>query len=110
MLDTLKDLWNFLKERKKWWLLPIIIVGQNVQAAAADARSEATYNDAAAVLLQTVTTPVAATEVAPVPTCWMNTEEPIGKATDELSGTVTVLAVLVTFIPTMASRSVRANV
>lgn len=31
-------------------LLPIIIVGQNVQAAAADARSEATYNDAAAVL------------------------------------------------------------
>ena len=31
-------------------LLPIIIVGQNVQATAADARSEATYNDAAAVL------------------------------------------------------------
>ena len=31
-------------------LLPIIIVGQNGQAAAADARSEATYNDAAAVL------------------------------------------------------------
>ena len=31
-------------------LLPIIIVGQNVQAAAADARSQATYNDAAAVL------------------------------------------------------------
>ena len=31
-------------------LLPIIIVGQNVQAAAADARSEATYEDAAAVL------------------------------------------------------------
>jgi hypothetical protein len=31
-------------------LLPIIIVGQNAQAAAADARSEATYNDAAAVL------------------------------------------------------------
>ena len=31
-------------------LLPIIIVGQNVQAAAADARSEATYKDAAAVL------------------------------------------------------------
>jgi hypothetical protein len=31
-------------------LLPIIIVGQNVQAAAADARSEATYNDAVAVL------------------------------------------------------------
>jgi hypothetical protein len=31
-------------------LLPIIIVGQNVQATAADARSEATYKDAAAVL------------------------------------------------------------
>jgi hypothetical protein len=31
-------------------LLPIIIVGQNVQAAAADARAEATYTDAAAVL------------------------------------------------------------
>ena len=31
-------------------LLPIIIVGQNVQAAAADTRAEATYNDAAAVL------------------------------------------------------------
>ena len=31
-------------------LLPIVIVGQNVQAAAADARAEATYNDAAAVL------------------------------------------------------------
>jgi hypothetical protein len=31
-------------------LLPIIIVGQNVQAAAADARSEATYNDATAIL------------------------------------------------------------
>jgi hypothetical protein len=31
-------------------LLPIIIVGQNVQAAAADGRSEATYKDAAAVL------------------------------------------------------------
>jgi hypothetical protein len=31
-------------------LLPIIIVGQNVQAAAADARSLATYNDASAVL------------------------------------------------------------
>jgi len=31
-------------------LLPIIIVGQNIQAKAADARSEATYNDAAAVL------------------------------------------------------------
>jgi hypothetical protein len=31
-------------------LLPIIIVGQNVQAAAADARSQATYDDAVAVL------------------------------------------------------------
>jgi len=31
-------------------LLPIIIVGQNVQAAAADARSQATYDDADAVL------------------------------------------------------------
>jgi hypothetical protein len=31
-------------------LLPIIIVGQNVQAAASDARSQATYDDAAAVL------------------------------------------------------------
>ncbi len=33
-------------------LLPIIIVGQNVQAAAADARSLATYNDASAVLAE----------------------------------------------------------
>lgn len=31
-------------------LLPIIIVGQNVQAAAADARAQATYDDASAVL------------------------------------------------------------
>src|ERR1035437_5715758 len=31
-------------------LLPIIIVGQNGQAAAADARSQATYDDAVAVL------------------------------------------------------------
>ena len=31
-------------------LLPIIIVGQNVQAAATDARADATYKDAAAVL------------------------------------------------------------
>jgi hypothetical protein len=31
-------------------LLPIIIVGQNIQAKAADKRSEATYNDAVAVL------------------------------------------------------------
>lgn len=26
MLDLLKDLWAFMKERKKFWLLPIIIV------------------------------------------------------------------------------------
>jgi len=31
-------------------LLPIIIVGQNIQAAAADKRSEETYKDAEAVL------------------------------------------------------------
>ena len=31
-------------------LLPIIIVGQNIQAAASDARSQATFDDAAAVL------------------------------------------------------------
>ena len=31
-------------------LLPIIIIGQNVQAAAADAHSQATYEDAIAVL------------------------------------------------------------
>ncbi len=31
-------------------LLPIIIVGQNVQANASDARSQATYDDASAVL------------------------------------------------------------
>lgn len=33
-------------------LLPVIIVGQNIQANAADARAEATYNDAAAVLAE----------------------------------------------------------
>ncbi|EAU54066.1 DUF5989 family protein [Mariprofundus ferrooxydans] len=26
MLDLLKDLWDFMKERKKFWLAPIIIV------------------------------------------------------------------------------------
>lgn len=26
MLDLMKDLWVFMKERKKFWLLPIIIV------------------------------------------------------------------------------------
>ncbi len=31
-------------------LLPVIIVGQNIQAKAADSRAEATYNDASAVL------------------------------------------------------------
>lgn len=24
-MDVLKDLWGFLKERKKYWLLPIIL-------------------------------------------------------------------------------------
>ncbi|MDI6801167.1 MAG: DUF5989 family protein [Thermodesulfovibrionales bacterium] len=26
MLDLLKDLWGFLRERKKFWLLPMIII------------------------------------------------------------------------------------
>ena len=26
MIDFLKEIWEFLKERKKYWLLPIIIV------------------------------------------------------------------------------------
>ena len=26
MKDFLKDIWNFMKERKKWWLLPILLV------------------------------------------------------------------------------------
>jgi len=25
-MDTLKDLWNFMRERKKIWLAPVIIV------------------------------------------------------------------------------------
>jgi hypothetical protein len=25
-MEFLKDLWLFLKERKKWWLLPLLIV------------------------------------------------------------------------------------
>ncbi len=25
-MDFLIDLWNYLRERKKWWLLPIILV------------------------------------------------------------------------------------
>lgn len=36
-------------------LLSVIIVGRNVLAAAADNRSEATYNDADAVLHEAVT-------------------------------------------------------
>ena len=51
-------------------LLPIIIVGQNVQAAAADARSLATYNDASAVLeeakqIQAHLTPILAQRIRP---------------------------------------------
>ena len=26
MLDLLVDLWSFMKERKKFWLLPIILI------------------------------------------------------------------------------------
>ena len=26
MLDLLKDLWGFMRERKKFWLLPVILV------------------------------------------------------------------------------------
>lgn len=26
MLDLLKDLWEFMRERKKFWLAPIVIV------------------------------------------------------------------------------------
>ncbi len=33
-------------------LLPIIIVGQNIQAVSSDARSTATYNDASAILAE----------------------------------------------------------
>lgn len=25
-MDFLKDIWNFMRERKKYWLVPIIIV------------------------------------------------------------------------------------
>jgi hypothetical protein len=25
-MEFLKDLWHFLKERKKWWLLPLMIL------------------------------------------------------------------------------------
>lgn len=24
--NLLKELWDFMKERKKWWLLPIVII------------------------------------------------------------------------------------
>lgn len=26
MLEFLSEFWDFLKERKKWWLLPIVLV------------------------------------------------------------------------------------
>jgi hypothetical protein len=26
MLDLLRDLWDFMKERKKFWLAPIVVV------------------------------------------------------------------------------------
>jgi NAD/NADP transhydrogenase beta subunit len=26
MLDLLRDLWDFMKERKKFWLVPIVVV------------------------------------------------------------------------------------
>lgn len=26
MLDLIKDLWGFMKERKKFWLAPIIVI------------------------------------------------------------------------------------
>ena len=26
MLDLLKDLWGFMKERKKFWLMPVILM------------------------------------------------------------------------------------
>lgn len=26
MIELLKDLWDFMKERKKFWLLPVIVV------------------------------------------------------------------------------------
>jgi NAD/NADP transhydrogenase beta subunit len=25
-MDFIRDFWQYLKERKKWWLLPIIII------------------------------------------------------------------------------------
>ena len=26
MIEMIKDLWGFLRARKKWWLLPVILV------------------------------------------------------------------------------------
>lgn len=26
MMDFIKDFWRFLRERKKWWLLPVVLV------------------------------------------------------------------------------------
>lgn len=26
MIELIKDLWGFLRERKKWWLLPVIFI------------------------------------------------------------------------------------
>jgi hypothetical protein len=26
MLDLLKDLWGFMRERKKFWLMPVILI------------------------------------------------------------------------------------
>lgn len=26
MLELLKDIWKFMRERKKWWLLPMLLV------------------------------------------------------------------------------------
>jgi hypothetical protein len=26
MLEFLKEFWSFLRERKKWWLLPMVLV------------------------------------------------------------------------------------
>ena len=25
-MDFLKDFWNYLRERKKWWLMPVIFI------------------------------------------------------------------------------------
>ena len=46
-------------------LLPVIIVGQNVQAAAADKRAEATYLDAEAIM-------AAVNEIRGVVATWRN--------------------------------------